>query len=174
MHRNIGNLISPTDINSSAVIEYAVAHLKVSHIVLCGHTCCGAAGAALGDARVGGVLDTWLTPMKATRRAHEAELKAITDAGERGIRLAELNVEFGINTLMTNHVVEEAIRERDIKVHGLVFDIASGRLRNLNLGTTDAKEDAKAAVAEKGDADLIKGKHATLSFTGQGAEMVVQ
>lgn len=155
VHRNIANIVSPTDINSSAVIEYAVAHLKVKHIVLCGHTSCGGAAAALGDSRVGGVLDTWLTPLRRLKREHKAELEAITDAGKRAQRLAELNVAFGCETLMSNVVVEEAVNERGLRLHGVLFDIPSGRLIDLNVGNVkdaDAvfdKSDVKDVETEK-------------------------
>jgi len=167
VHRNIGNLISPTDINSSAVIEYAVVHLKVQHIVLCGHTCCGAAGAALGDSRVGGVLDTWLTPLKAVRRTHEVELKGIRDDSAKAIRLAELNVEFGVNTLLSNYVVEEAVRDRGLKVHGILYDIASGRLRDLGFGTT-----FQSPPREK--FEIVRGNHGMLTFGGGEAKMTIR
>ncbi|KAK4164540.1 hypothetical protein QBC43DRAFT_344407 [Cladorrhinum sp. PSN259] len=135
VHRNIANIISPTDINTSAVIEYAVAHLKVKHIVLCGHTACGGAAASLGDSRVGGVLDTWLTPLKAVRFAHLDELNAIKDDKQRATRIAELNVEAGIKVLMANFTVQEAIEERGLEVHGCLFDIACGRIKDLGFGT---------------------------------------
>ncbi|KAG7286590.1 hypothetical protein NEMBOFW57_008901 [Staphylotrichum longicolle] len=135
VHRNIANIISPTDINTSAVIEYAVVHLKVKHVVLCGHTACGGAVAALGDGRVGGVLDTWLTPLKAVKMAHAEELGAIKDDAARAVRIAELNVEAGVRVLMANGVVQDAIRERGLEVHGCLFDIGCGRIRDLGFGT---------------------------------------
>lgn len=139
VHRNIANIVSSTDINSEAVIEYAVVHLKVKHIVLCGHTGCGGAGAALGDTRVGGVLDTWLTPLKALRKKHQVELEAIEDSGKRAVRLAELNVIAGVDTLLNNYVVEEAVKERGLQVHGVVYDIACGKLRDLGVGTSPSE-----------------------------------
>lgn len=168
VHRNIANIISPTDINSSAVIEYAVAHLKVSHIVLCGHTCCGGAAAALGDGRVGGVLDTWLTPLKALRRDHASELGAIEDSGARAIRLAELNVEMGVKNLLTNYVVEEHVRTRGVKVHGVVYDIASGKIRDLGVGSALSVPDTKQSAL-----DVLKGNHGVLVFKEGGVAMTV-
>ncbi|KAK0628995.1 carbonic anhydrase [Bombardia bombarda] len=135
VHRNIANIISPTDINTSAVIEYAVAHLKVKHVVLCGHTACGGAAAALSDSRVGGVLDTWLTPLKAVRNAHKDELAAIKDDKARAVRIAELNVRAGVEVLMANFTIQDAIRERGLEVHGTLFDIGCGRVKDLGLGT---------------------------------------
>lgn len=166
MHRNIANIVSPTDINISDVVEYAVVYLKVKHVVLCGHTSCGGAAAALGDSRVGGVLDTWLTPLKTVRHAHEADLKNIEDAGKRGVRLAELNVEAGVKVLMSNYVVEEAIKERGLKVHGVLFDIATGKIRDLGLGNA-------GMVGE--DGEIVKGHHGMLVFKEGGvAAMTVQ
>jgi carbonic anhydrase len=135
VHRNIANIVSPTDANTWAVIEYAVEHLKVQHIVLCGHSACGGAAAALGDARVGGVLDVWLTPLKVIRAAHADELNAIADVKARGVRFAELNVAAGISVLLANPVVQEHVRDRGLQVHGALFDLASGRMRDLGVGT---------------------------------------
>lgn len=169
MHRNIANIISATDINTSAVIEYAVAHLKVKHIVLCGHSSCGGAAAALSDSRVGGVLDTWLTPLKAIRFANEASLKAIRDEGERHVRMAELNVEAGVKVLMANFTIQEAIRDRGLQVHGCLFDLPSGRVRDLGLGNAKAPmvNGVKGPTAEQ----VIRGKHATLVFRSSGPSM---
>jgi carbonic anhydrase len=169
VHRNIANIISPTDINTSAVIEYAVAHLKVKHVILCGHTSCGGAAAALADSRVGGVLDTWLLPLKAVRAAHEEELAAIRDDYARGVRIAELNVEAGIKVLMSNWVIKEAIRDRGLEVHGCLFDIASGKIRDLGFGRSGL---TRSSV--NGDEEVVRGKHAMLVFRGGAANMSVR
>ncbi len=168
VHRNIANIVSPTDINSSAVIEYAVAHLKVKHIVLCGHTFCGGAGAALGDSKVGGVLDAWITPLKQLKHKNAEELGAISDPVKRGVRLAELNVISGVETLQANYVVEDAIRERGLEVHGVIYDIASGKLKDLGVGSS-----AKGAegAGTQGKPEVIRGKHGCLVFKDEGAEM---
>lgn len=146
VHRNIANIVSPTDINSQAVIEYAVAHLKVKHIVLCGHTCCGGAGAALGESKVGGVLDTWIAPLKQIAKRNKAELQKIGDDKQRAVRLAELNVTAGVENLLSNYVVEEAIRTRGLLVHGCIYDIASGRLRDLGVGNAQADNGVNSVV----------------------------
>ncbi|KAE8451556.1 hypothetical protein EG329_003629 [Mollisiaceae sp. DMI_Dod_QoI] len=172
VHRNIANIISPTDINSTAVIEYAVVHLKVSHIVLCGHSSCGGAGAALGDSRVGGVIDTWITPLRALRKAHDEELQAIKDSGRRAVRLAELNVQAGVQTLLSNFVVEEAIKDRGLKVHGVVYDIACGKVRDLKCGNSAGLQGLTGGNEE--DADIIKGNHGMLIFGGDGAQMAIR
>jgi carbonic anhydrase len=169
VHRNIANIISPTDINTSAVIEFAVAHLKVQHIVLCGHSACGGAAAALSDGRVGGVLDTWLSPLKVVRFAHLDELNAIKDDKARGIRLAELNVEAGVQNLLGNAVVQDAIKDRGLQVHGCLFDIGSGRLRDLGYG--NAKNGVNGVNGINGK-EVVRGKHGMLVFRGSsGASM---
>lgn len=172
VHRNIANIISPTDINSMSVIEYAVVHLKVKHVVLCGHTACGGANAALGDARIGGVIDTWITPLKMLRKTHAEELKAITDDGKRAWRLAELNVEAGVNNLMSNYVIEEAIEKRGLSVHGIIYDVACGKIKDLKVGTCTMEKGAGAAQEEH--VDVVKGNHGMLVFGGEGASMAVR
>ncbi|KAL2266109.1 hypothetical protein VTJ83DRAFT_5461 [Remersonia thermophila] len=172
VHRNIANVVSPTDINTAAVIEYAVAHLRVRHVVLCGHACCGGAAAALGDNRIGGVLDTWLMPLRALRAQHQEELDAIKDQAAKTVRMAELNVEAGIKVLMANPVVAEAIRDRGLEVHGCFFDIASGRVRDLGVGT-GSKYLARAARKKAGE-EVVRGHHAQLVFNGGSAVMTVR
>ncbi|KAI5923418.1 carbonic anhydrase [Camillea tinctor] len=178
-HRNIANIVSPTDINTSAVIEYAVAHIKVKHVVLCGHTSCGGAAAALSDARVGGVLDTWLTPLRALRAAHRDELDAIADDKARAARIAELNVEAGVAVLMANATIREHVEDRGLQVHGTLFDIASGRVRDLGFGTSKgAKMGADTGGAGiaggGGGGEVVRGRHARLVFRTDGAAMQVQ
>lgn len=137
VHRNVANIISLTDINSQAVIEYAVVYLKVSHIIVCGHSACGGCGAALSEARVGGVIDAWIAPLKALRKTHEEELKSIKDDKARAIKLAELNVKSGVDALLSTYFIEEAIRERGLKVHGCVYDVACGKITNLKCGNAE-------------------------------------
>ncbi|AEO59027.1 carbonic anhydrase-like protein [Thermothelomyces thermophilus ATCC 42464] len=179
-HRNVANIVSPTDINTAAVIEYAVAHLRVRHIVLCGHTACGGAAAALasssdgggggGNKRLGGVLDTWLTPLRALRSAHREALDAIADDAARAVRLAELNVEAGVRVLMENEVVREAVRDRGLEVHGCLFDIGSGRIRDLGIGTRP-----KRTVRGSGtESEEVRGTHGQLVFNGSGASLAVR
>ncbi|KAJ9151201.1 Carbonic anhydrase [Pleurostoma richardsiae] len=170
VHRNIANIISPTDINTSAVIEYAVVHLKVEHVVLCGHSACGGAAAALSDARVGGVLDTWLTPLKAVRAAHADELASIRDDRARSVRIAELNVDAGVKVLMANYAIQEAIRDRGLQVHGCLFDLASGKIRDMGLGTGGGK--GKFGGSDGGD--VVRGNHAMLVFRGSNATMATR
>lgn len=181
MHRNIANIISPTDINTSAVIEYAVTHLKVRHIVLCGHTSCGGALAALGDGPVGGVLDAWLTPLRAVRLAHADELAALKDDAARARRVAELNVEAGVRVLLANAAVRQAVRERGLEVHGCLFDIGCGRIRDLGHGTGSKLAGGRGKAGSgvdglygAGEEVVVRGRHAQLVFKGDNASMAVR
>jgi carbonic anhydrase len=163
VHRNIANIVSPTDINTSAVIEFAVGFLKVQHVVLCGHSSCGGAAAALSDKRIGGVLDTWLTPLKVVRHAHTDELNAIKEESTRQVKLAELNVEAGVEVLLANFTIQEAIKERGLQVHGCLYDIGSGRLRDLGVG--NAGKGVSGTNGLNGQ-EVVRGKHGMLVFRG--------
>jgi len=177
VHRNIANIISPTDLSYNSVLEYAVVHLKVQHIVLCGHTTCGGCAAALGDSRVGGVLDAWLTPLKSLRRENESVLKGLRE-GERATKLAELNVTRGVEGIMGNYVVEDAVKERGLRVHGVIFDIASGRLRDLGVGNAGKIGGQTDGAGDSGVMEKkveVRGRHGMLVFgeEGEKAKMAV-
>lgn len=180
VHRNIANVVASSDMSLSAVLEFAILYLKVAHVVLCGHTSCGGCAGALGDERLGGVLDTWLAPLKALRQQNEAELKTL-EMGERTIRLAEMNVREGCKTIMGNWAVQEGIQQRGLKVHGVIYDIAEGKLRDLTCGNEEvACNDDKGKLVDSldgtTDARLIRGQHGALRFSNDGKEanMVVR
>lgn len=141
-------------------------HLKVSHIVVCGHSGCGGCAAALGDSRVGGVIDAWIAPLKALRKANEKELGEIKDEKKRGIMLAELNVKSGVETLLSTYFIEDAVKERGVKVHGCVYDVACGRMTDLKCGN--------ARKGEEEEKDVVKGNHGMLVFGGDGASIAVR
>ncbi|PYH77034.1 carbonic anhydrase [Aspergillus uvarum CBS 121591] len=137
VHRNIANVLHASDLSSSAVIEYAVKHLRVKHVVVCGHTSCGGVAAALGNKQLG-ILDPWLMPLRQLREQHLSLLNSLpTD--EANLKLVELNVQEGVKTLKQKSVVLDAIQERGLRVHGLIYDVGSGVLRELD---TDEPEEA--------------------------------
>ncbi|KAL1973348.1 hypothetical protein VTN31DRAFT_5983 [Thermomyces dupontii] len=140
VHRNIANMIHYSDLNSACVIEYAVVHLKVKHIVVCGHTACGGVRAALGNTALG-ILDAWLLPLRRLRQQHLKELEGMGEEGEKVTRLAELNVREGVARLLENSAVIEAMEARGLKVHGLIYDVASGVLRTLESDGGDEEEE---------------------------------
>lgn len=133
VHRNIANVLPSTDLSSQSVIQYAVEHVKVQHVVVCGHTSCGGAAAALGNAKLG-VIDLWLQPLRKLRLqlSGASDWEGLGD-GEKGQRLIEANVKAGVQTLLENPDVIEAIHERGLQVHGLVYDITCGELKELKL-----------------------------------------
>ncbi|CAA9956526.1 Carbonic anhydrase [Pyrenophora teres f. maculata] len=132
VHRNIANTVHVDDVNAASVVEYAVAHLRVRTVVVCGHTKCGGVGAALGDEVLGGALDVWLGPVRGLRRQHETELDALPDDDARAVRLAELNVRRSVDALREHPAVKKAIAERGLGLHGLIYDIGAGHLRVIN------------------------------------------
>lgn len=140
----------------------------MKYVILCGHSACGGAAAALGDSRVGGVLDTWLTPLKVVRSTHAEELAAIRDDKARAVRIAELNVEAGVKVLLANVVVQEAIKERGLEVHGCLFDLSSGRVRDLGYGT------GKSAGMFGADEEIVRGNHGMLVFRAGNASMAIR
>lgn len=132
VHRNIANMVPNTDMSSMSVINYAVKHLQVDHVVVCGHYFCGGVKAAMQSVDLG-ILNPWLRNIRDVYRLHRRELDAITDEEARYKRLVELNVqEQCINVLKTAEV-QTAYRERGITVHGWVFDIQTGNLIDLKI-----------------------------------------
>jgi carbonic anhydrase len=132
VHRNIANMVSGTDLNIMSVVEYAVVHLKVNHIVVCGHYACGGVKAAMQSADLG-ILNPWLRNIRDVYRLHSDELNAIENEEEKYDRLVELNVKEQCVNLIKIAAVQKAIRERELKVHGWVFDVHSGKLIDLKI-----------------------------------------
>jgi len=129
VHRNIANTVHANDINAASVVEYAVIHLQVKKVVVCGHTKCGGANAALVDADLGQTLNTWLHPVRELRRKHKVELASLPNDDARSVRVAELNVQHSVDVLKGIPVVKKAMAERGLTLHGLMYDIGVGQLR---------------------------------------------
>ena len=130
IHRNVGNLVSPLDPNTRSAVIYGVEHLGVGHIVVCGHYDCGAAKAVLQSEHLG-TLEPWLQHLRKVRRIHQSELESIPDATDRCDRLVECNVRAQCGNLLELPEVRRSIEERKIQVHGWVFDLRSGLIRDL-------------------------------------------
>ena len=132
VYRNIANVVPNSDLSSMSAIHYAVSHLKVNHIVVCGHYYCGAVEAAIKLTDLG-VLNPWLKNIRDVYLLHKEELNSITDEENRYKRLVELNVlEQCVNVIKTSEV-QLAYRDREIAVHGWVYDIQSGLLIDLKI-----------------------------------------
>lgn len=132
VHRNIANMVANSDLSAMSVINYAVSHLKVKHIVVCGHYYCNGVKAAMQSADLG-ILNPWLRNIRDVYRLHKSEMDSITDVELRYMRLVELNVqEQCVNVLKTSDV-QKAYKERNLTVHGWVFDIRTGKLIDLKI-----------------------------------------
>src|ERR1700744_3117830 len=120
VHRNIANLVNPIDLNAMSVIEYAVAYLKVKHIIVCGHYNCGGVKAALTPADLG-ILNPWLRTIRDVYRLHEQELDAIEDEGAKYNRLIELNVIESCRSIIKTAAVQQSYLDNQYPiVHGWV------------------------------------------------------
>ncbi|RQO31278.1 carbonic anhydrase [Taibaiella sp. KBW10] len=127
IHRNVANLVNNVDLNVMSVINYALDHLKVDHVVVCGHYNCGGVKAAMQSADLG-ILNPWLRNIRDVYRMHMDELNAISDEGKRYDRLVELNVEEQCFNVLKTAAVQRGVRERGVTVHGWVFDLRTGEL----------------------------------------------
>ncbi len=133
VHRNVANLVVNTDLNVHTVIEYAVEHLQVKHIIVCGHYGCGGVKAAMQSADLG-LLNPWLREVRDVFRLHRDELMAIADEEARYRRLVELNVqEQCIRVLKTASVQKHLLKRQHPTVHGWVFDLHDGILKDLEI-----------------------------------------
>lgn len=132
VHRNIANMVISIDLNIMSVVNYAVDHLKVNHVVVCGHYACGGVKAAMQSADLG-ILNPWLRNIRDVYRIHKKELDGIVDENLRYDRLVELNVQEQCVNLIKTAAVQKAARDRNLKVHGWVFDVHTGRLIDLKI-----------------------------------------
>lgn len=133
VHRNIANLVPNNDNSSASVIEYAVGHLKVKHIVVCGHYFCGGIKAAM-QAEDLGILNPWLRNIRDVYRLHKKELNAITDESLRYNRLIELNVQEQCINVMKMAIWQKSfLVNGGPAVHGWVFDVHSGKINELGI-----------------------------------------
>lgn len=133
IHRNIANLVVSTDSNLNAVVQYAVEHLKVKHIIICGHYECGGVNAALNPSDMG-QLNSWLQTLRDVYRFHQKELDTIVDNQKKFDRLVELNVrEQCINIIKIDHVQRSWYKTGFPNIWGWVFDVRTGKLIDLGL-----------------------------------------
>lgn len=133
VHRNIGNLVNSVDLNVMSVINYAVRHLGVKRIIVCGHYGCGGVKAAMQPMDLG-ILNPWLRNIRDVYRLHKEELGAIQDEAVRYDRLVELNVqEQCVNVIKTAAVQQHYMEEGFPLVHGWVFNMRTGKLIDLKI-----------------------------------------
>jgi carbonic anhydrase len=133
VHRNVANLMVHSDLNSLSVLQYAVEVLKVRHVIVCGHYGCGGIETAL-DRKPHGLIDNWLRHVRDVRMANDDELEAIIDPVARVNRLAELNVKAQVANVCHTTIVQDAwARGQALAVHGWIYALSDGLLRDLGL-----------------------------------------
>jgi carbonic anhydrase len=132
VHRNIANMVPNNDLSAMSVIDYAVVHLKVDHVVVCGHYYCGGVKAAM-ESKDLGILNPWLRNIRDVYRIYQEELDEIADEELRYKRLVELNVQEQCINVIKTAEVQRAHLDRGITVHGWVFDVHTGKLIDLKI-----------------------------------------
>lgn len=138
VHRNIANMVVHTDMNLLSVLDYSINILKVRHVMVVGHYSCGGVNAALGNQQ-NGLIDNWLRNIKDVIRLHKDELDAIQDPVAKSNRLVELNIIEQVYNLSKSSIVQNAwANDRKLQIHGLVYDLKTGLLKNLNVTMGDA------------------------------------
>lgn len=139
VHRNIANMVVHTDMNLLSVLSYAVDVLQVKHIIVCGHYGCGGVLSAMGNKQMG-LIDNWLRKIKDVYRLHSEELEGIANETERGRRYVELNVVEQVYDLAKTAIVQNAwARGQELYLHGWVYDIADGVLKDLDVTYEDPR-----------------------------------
>jgi carbonic anhydrase len=139
VHRNIANVVVHTDLNCLSVIQFAVDILKVRHIILCGHYGCSGVHAAMTKHRIG-LSDNWLRHVQDVADKHDPELRTISDEAERHRRLCEMNVREQVSHIAHCTAVQEAWeRGQPLEVHGWIYDLKDGLLRDLQVSRDRAR-----------------------------------
>jgi carbonic anhydrase len=130
VHRNVANLVINTDVNLLAVLDYAVTHLKVKHVIVCGHYGCGGIKAAMTKVDFKPVLNMWLRNIKDVIRHHRQELGAIADIEQRTDRLVELNVQEQVYNLAKTTIIQRCWKqEQRPDLHGWVYGLKDGLIK---------------------------------------------
>jgi carbonic anhydrase len=147
VHRNVANVVVHTDLNCLSVVQFAVDVLGVSHVIVCGHYGCGGVRAALHDERLG-LVDNWLRHVQDVRGKHQAQLDAVPSDADRLDRLCELNVIEQVANLSQTTVLRDAwARGQALTVHGWIYGLKDGLLRDLGVNVGSVSELAVCAAA---------------------------
>jgi carbonic anhydrase len=136
VHRNVANVVVHTDLNCLSTMQFAIDVLKVAHVIVCGHYGCGGVLAALRDDRFG-LVDNWLRHVQDVRGKHRAELDALETESARHDRLCELNVVEQVTNVCQTTVVRDAwTRGQSLTVHGVIYGLRDGLLRDLGISAS--------------------------------------
>ena len=140
VHRNVANVVVHTDLNCLSVLQYAIDVLDVEHVIVCGHYGCGGVQAALNNSRLG-LIDNWLRHVQDVMKKHHARLDKLPDAASRLHRLCELNVmEQVLNVGQTTIVQSAWDRGKALEIHGWIYDLHDGLLKDLAVCVKSAAE----------------------------------
>jgi carbonic anhydrase len=140
VHRNVANLVHHTDLNCLSVLEYAVDLLKIQHVIVCGHYGCGGVQAAMEHNHLG-LVDNWLRNIRDVHSHSKEELSKISDPKKRFNRLVELNVMQQVHNVCHTTIVQGAwTRGQPLWVHGWVYNMAEGTLKDLNCCVSDINQ----------------------------------
>jgi carbonic anhydrase len=146
VHRNVANVVVHTDFNCLSVLQYAVEVLGVSHIIVCGHYGCGGVKAALENLQMG-LIDNWLRHVQDVMIHYEHQLAVIEDSEKQLDRLCELNVVEQVLSVGRTTIVQSAwSRGQELAIHGWIYGISDGLLRDLDLSITSRDELIAAAT----------------------------
>jgi carbonic anhydrase len=158
VHRNVANVVVHADLNALSVIQYAVDMLKVKHIMVVGHYGCGGVGAVMRCQRVG-LADNWLRHVQDVKVKHEACLCQLADDTARSARLCELNVIEQVANVCATTIVQDAwTRGQELAVHGWIYGLRDGLIRDLGPSASNAEE---AAASYKAAIEAISDRGAT-------------
>src|SRR5215831_561467 len=157
VHRNVANIVYPSDLNCLSVIEYAVDVLQVRHIIVCGHYGCGGIRAAL-DNQVHGLIDNWLTRIKDIYVRHSEEIDALDSEQKRVNRMCELNVIDQVKAVTHTTIVQDAwARGQELAVHGWVYGLEDGLVKDLGVRVDDSSQVPPPFRFIKADNGLLEG-----------------
>ncbi len=170
VHRNIANIVHTSDMNILAVLEFAIQHLEIKHIIVCGHYGCGGVERALSDEK-SALVDHWLQPIVMLYRKHRAFLDQIPDPVRRLNRMCEINVELQVRRIASTPIVEQAwLRGIPLNVHGWIYGVHDGLIRALgtpigSLAERDALATIDARVIDPVEPESMVRRHAMDAFS---------
>lgn len=154
VHRNVANVVIHTDLNCLSAIQFGVDVLRVRHIIVCGHYACGGVLAALRNDKLG-LIDNWLRHVQDVRSKHQAQIDALEPEARQLNRLSELNViEQVVNVSQTTVVRDAWARGQPLAVHGWIYDLHDGLLRDLNICVTAEAELSACSEAARAGAGV--------------------
>jgi carbonic anhydrase len=142
VHRNVANIVYPADLNCMSVLQFAIETLKIKHVIVCGHYGCGGVRAVL-DGLPHGLVDHWLAPVHDLVRQHQQELSLLSSNEAREDRICELNVLIQVKNICNSPIMSAAWKRlQPVAVHGWIYRLTDGRLRDLKCTRTGPDHDA--------------------------------